>query len=107
MEGKKFQRRKEDFVCDQCGFFVEGNGYTNHCPKCLWGRHVDVFPGDRADLCKGMMEPINILLKKGESFVVHRCVSCGYETKNRISEHDDRDQIIYILKKNSDQLFRY
>ena len=31
METKKFQRNKEDFICEKCGLEVEGNGYTNHC----------------------------------------------------------------------------
>ena len=26
---------------------MKGNGYTNHCPKCLWSKHVDINPGDR------------------------------------------------------------
>jgi len=31
METKKFQRNKEDFICEKCGLEVEGNGCTNHC----------------------------------------------------------------------------
>ena len=52
---KKFIKVKEDFVCEHCGAEVKGDGYTNHCPKCLWSKHVDVHPGDRAAECGGMM----------------------------------------------------
>lgn len=32
---RKFQRTKEDFTYERCGFFVRGSGYTNHCPQYL------------------------------------------------------------------------
>lgn len=38
---KNFTRVIEDFICENCGTEVKGNGYTNHCPKCLWSKHVD------------------------------------------------------------------
>ncbi|MBR6751902.1 MAG: RNHCP domain-containing protein, partial [Alphaproteobacteria bacterium] len=44
---KQFVKRVENFTCAHCGAEVFGNGYTNHCPKCLWSRHVDNNPGDR------------------------------------------------------------
>ena len=87
----KFQKRKEDFVCGHCGYEVAGNGYTNHCPKCLWSRHVDEYPGDRANGCLGMMEPIRFILDKGEHILIHRCIRCEKEKKNRMSEDDDRE----------------
>ena len=85
---KKFKRTKEDFVCEQCGSPVQGNGYTNHCPQCLWSKHVDVNPGDRAAACHGLMEPIRIELKKGGYMILHRCVSCGFEKPNKAAEGD-------------------
>ena len=36
---RNFQRHVEDFECEHCGAFVEGDGYTNHCPACLWCKH--------------------------------------------------------------------
>ncbi|MFA6992594.1 MAG: RNHCP domain-containing protein, partial [Candidatus Gracilibacteria bacterium] len=39
---KRFSRTIEDFVCEKCGAKVKGDGYTNHCPKCLWSKHVDI-----------------------------------------------------------------
>src|SRR3990167_4839651 len=68
---KKFQRKIEDFVCENCGCGVKGDGYTNHCPKCLWGKHVDVNPGDREEECGGMMKPIRSFFKRGDSVIVH------------------------------------
>ena len=57
---KKFQKRVEDFCCENCGTEVTGNGYTNHCPKCLYSKHVDINPGDRLNSCGSMMKPTNI-----------------------------------------------
>ena len=57
---KRFNRRIEDFTCEHCGTEVHGNGYTNHCPNCLWSKHVDINPGDRAADCGGLMEPIAV-----------------------------------------------
>ena len=53
---KTFQRCPEDFECGNCGHEIEGNGYTNHCTACLWSKHVDVNPGDRAADCHGLMK---------------------------------------------------
>jgi len=70
---KKFKKNKEDFVCEKCGEKVKGNGYTNHCPKCLWSKHLDINPGDRLSECGGMMKPIG-LDKKADIFsVVQKC----------------------------------
>ena len=46
-----------------------GTQHRNHCPACLWSRHVDDRPGDRAmlDDCGSGMEPIAITVRgKGE-----------------------------------------
>jgi len=86
---KRFTRRREDFTCRYCGTEVAGNGYTNHCPKCLWSRHVDVNPGDRAEECGGMMRPVSLDQKRGAFVIVHRCITCGCERKNKASEEDN------------------
>ncbi len=110
---KKFQRKIEDFICANCGAKVKGAGYTNHCPKCLWSRHVDVNPGDRAAKCGGtlsvpkpalsaggMMEPIGIEIKAGEYIITHRCVKCGHEKKNKTVAADEMEKIIEISKRS-------
>ena len=88
-----FKRTIEDFVCEHCGENATGDGYTNHCPKCLWSKHVDVEPGDRGAGCKGLMEPVGLEIKSGEERIIHRCVRCGKEQPNRISTADSRDTI--------------
>lgn len=91
---RRFERTKEDFICGHCGRAVRGNGYTNHCPACLWSRHVDVNPGDRAATCGGLMEPVGTKLEKGEWIIFHRCVTCGFERKNKTVPDDDFDAIL-------------
>ena len=93
-----FQKRIENFTCTHCGAHVVGTGYTNHCPRCLWSKHVDVQPGDRSALCGGMMEPIRIEGTVAEYRIIHRCTTCGYESKNRAEAGDDRDALIAIAK---------
>ncbi len=93
---RKFQRTKESFVCENCGFFMKGDGYTNHCSKCLWSKHVDINPGDRLAECFGLMEPVEAETKKGEHRIIHRCVECGYEKKNK-TERGDNFNIILAL----------
>jgi len=93
---KTFSRRIEDFTCDVCGAFVTGNGYTNHCPKCLCSKHVDINPGDRAAACRGIMRPVGLELKKGGQCLIHRCELCGHTRKNKVSADDDFDMILYV-----------
>lgn len=99
MEGKKFQRKIEDFTCEHCGTEVVGDGYTNHCPKCLWSKHVDVNPGDRAETCGGMMRPI-AGMKRGEDFIItHQCEKCGFERNKKLEKTDDFDTFVSLSKK--------
>ncbi len=94
MVTKRFVRTKEDFVCEYCTTEVVGNGYTNHCPLCLWGKHVDINPGDRANTCKGMMEPRELEQKNGKYRIIHRCIQCGEEKKNKTALNDNKDILI-------------
>jgi len=98
--GKRFIFCKEDFVCKNCGEKVTGNGYTNHCPVCLWSRHVDTSPGDRKNKCLGLMEPVSIEVKKvGSSFIItHKCLKCGIVKKNRSAKNDSFDAILALSK---------
>jgi hypothetical protein len=95
---KKFIRTVEDFVCENCGKKVAGNGYTNHCPSCLYSKHVDINPGDRMSNCGGLMKPIEIQQKNGEFIILHKCEKCGFERKNKVSSEDNVDTIIKISK---------
>ena len=96
MSAQNFIKVKEDFICEHCGAEVVGSGYTNHCPKCLWSKHVDINPGDRAEKCGGMMEPIEIEFKSGGFDIVHQCQRCGAVKKNKADENDDADALITL-----------
>ncbi len=86
---KRFQRKIEDFECLNCRQFVKGNGYTNHCPVCLWSRHVDINPGDRGSDCGGLMKPISFFKRSQKNLLLHKCLSCGLEKTNKLDVNDD------------------
>jgi RNHCP domain len=96
-----FIKRKEDFICGHCGKSVVGDGYTNHCPHCLWSCHVDVAPGDRLSQCGGMMKPDRIEATKEGFVVIHVCTKCKYEKRNKVSSRDDFSVAIAIQKENA------
>ena len=96
---KQFQRKKEDFICEKCKEQVKGNGYTDHCPYCLWGKHVDIKPGDRLADCQGAMEPIGVEMKQDKYIIFYKCVKCGYLYKVKAADNDDVDKIICLSKK--------
>ena len=91
---RRFTRTREDFRCAHCGHLVAGNGYTNHCPSCLWSRHVDVYPGDRAAACRALMAPVDLLYERGEFVLVHQCTACGERRRNRAAEADDLSPLL-------------
>lgn len=99
MMNKKFQRTKEDFICEKCGQLVHGSGYTNHCTQCLWSKHVDVNPGDRKATCLGLMEPIGVELKDGKYVILHRCTLCGFEKRNKASDDDNFESILLLSSR--------
>jgi len=88
-----FKRKVENFTCANCKSFIKGDGYTNHCPNCLWSKHVDVNPGDRACDCQGVMEPKSYEKSGEEISIIHKCLKCGEERKNKISKEDNFDKI--------------
>lgn len=94
-----FIRVVEHFACEHCGFSVQGSGYTNHCPKCLWSKHVDIDPGDRKADCGGMMEPMRIEGSSPEYDIVHRCVRCGQLKRNKVQAPDDPAAIVALAAK--------
>lgn len=90
---KSFTKKVEDFVCVVCGEKVSGNGFTNHCPKCLSSLHVDVQPGDRACTCHGIMRAVGYELKNGKEWILHQCEKCGFERRNSVSNEDSRSAV--------------
>lgn len=92
----RFTRTREDFVCAHCGRQVRGTGYTNHCPSCLWSRHVDVNPGDRAAECGGMMAPVGVLFEQGGYVIVQACTECPHRRRNRATGNDLLDALLAL-----------
>ena len=101
----KFQRFKEDFSCAKCGVPVKGNGYTDHCTACLWSRHVDTNPGDRANPCGGMMEPV-WAERKGVGYrIYYRCQKCGAPHRVKALESDDPAAVLKAMCRPVDAEF--
>ena len=94
MENKRFTKNDSGFICGHCKKEVPPLGYTsrNHCPYCLWSRHLDENPGDRASECKGLMEPVSAEpdAKKGY-IILQKCEKCGEIRRNRAA-HDAKVQ---------------
>ncbi|HOG78323.1 MAG TPA: RNHCP domain-containing protein [Anaerolineaceae bacterium] len=116
MKAGAYSRRGErsgfgDFRCGHCHQYVSANPLLsgvqnrNHCPYCLWSRHVDLFKaGDRLCACKALMQPVGVTLKRrhkrymrpgqGELMIVHLCVECGGLSINRVAADDDADALL-------------
>ena len=96
---KFFKKVVEDFVCENCGEEIKGDGFTNHCPKCFYSKHVDIFPGDRLESCLGLMEPVEILKGKRDEFIIiHKCKKCGDLSKDKFREGiDDFDNFLILM----------
>lgn len=96
---------KLGFSCKRCGEFVTydapGTHNRNHCPNCLFSRHVDIVRGDRKSKCGGMMKPIGVTYRKnGEELVIHQCQGCFTISKNRIAG-DDNEEILKNLREHN------
>lgn len=89
-----FIARQEHFTCGHCGKDVSPlpqGSYRNHCPHCLWSKHVDADgPGDRASVCQGLMEPIELDQRGNKGWlIVHICVQCRKRIPNKAAPDDD------------------
>lgn len=95
--GRRFTRTVGDFVCENCNTSVKGNGYTDHCPCCLYSKHVDINPGDRDCDCQGLMEPVAVEIKRGEYRIHYKCLDCGYTHQVRSSSEDSFEAILSLI----------
>ena len=100
---KQFFKNDNEFICENCGKKVDKLNYTtrDHCPYCLYSKHVDINPGDRANLCKGLLKPIGIEKYKDTYKIIYKCEKCGQLHKNVMANDDDMDKIIEISKNNN------
>lgn len=98
---KNFTMRDEEFLCENCGNKVLPLGYTarDHCPFCLYSKHVDIMPGDRKNTCKGLLKPVGIEKFKDTYKILYRCEQCGETHKNIMAKDDDMDLIIELSRQ--------
>jgi DNA-directed RNA polymerase subunit RPC12/RpoP len=93
-----FIAREERFTCEHCGKVIEPlkkGSYRNHCPACLYSKHVDdKGPGDRASKCGGLMEPEGLDYRGSKGWMIlHRCIKCKKEIPNIAAPDDDLSQV--------------
>ncbi len=91
-----FISRQEPFNCEHCNAEVtpiEHGSYRNHCPNCLFSKHVDLEgPGDRKSPCGGLMRPVGIDQSGKKGFVIiHECMICGKRINNKAAPDDRLD----------------
>ncbi len=100
---KQFTKRDEEFICENCGEKVSKLGYTSrdHCPHCLYSKHVDNMPGDREAECRGLLKPIQVELDSKKGYVIiYKCEKCGAIRKNKAADDDDKDLLIKLTVCN-------
>lgn len=95
---KKFNMIDEEFICDNCNKYVEKLNYTarDHCPNCLYSKHVDINPGDRLNKCQGLLKPISIEKYKNTYKIIYKCLKCNKIHKNIMAFDDNYDKIIEL-----------
>ena len=98
---KRFNMIDENFICENCGKKVKKLNYTarDHCPYCLYSKHLDILPGDRNNSCKGLLIPIGIEKFKKTFKIIYKCSICNMLHKNIIAEDDNMDKIIELSIK--------
>ena len=103
-----------EFTCTHCRCQVSSDRFQsgvrnrNHCPYCLWSRHLDLNkPGDRLCACKAGMQPIGLTIKPGhnkygsgqggELMLIHICTGCRKISINRIAADDNPSLLLEIF----------
>jgi len=108
LPARLYQVRNEGFTCAHCGAEVKPTEHDtprNHCPFCLHSLHVDVNPGDRANKCKGLLQPVGVETSGRKGYVIlYRCERCGERTRGKAAlkttvQPDDFDMIIELSRK--------
>lgn len=95
-KSRRFSRKVENFTCKVCKAKVTGPGYTDHCPNCLWGRHVDINPGDRKSTCRALMRPVRTEYTRRGFVIVYVCEKC-HERKRIGAAADDNNDLLFSL----------
>lgn len=112
-EARKNPHQEKQFRCQNCGLLVStdpelaGVNNRNHCPNCLWSKHVDLNKaGDRKATCQARMQPLALTMKQthkkfaatGELMLIHRCTACGKLSINRIAADDSAGQLYRLYR---------
>ncbi len=97
---KTFNMIDEAFKCENCNKDVGKLKYTarDHCPYCLYSKHVDINPGDRKNDCNGLLQPIGIEKFKDTYKIIYQCEKCKKLHKNIMSKDDNMNLIIELSK---------
>lgn len=99
---ERVESRDGTFRCKQCktivGVPISGGRHRNHCPLCLFSRHVDLkTPGDRAATCRSMMRAIGLFTRgDGEQVLMHECLGCSVVKHNRVAADDNVIEIMRL-----------
>lgn len=98
---KKFNMIDEEFICENCNKKVNKLNYSarDHCNYCLYSKHVDIMPGDRANNCHGLLVPIGIEKYKNTYKIIYKCNKCNKIHKNIMATDDNYDEIIALSNK--------
>jgi len=91
----------ENFICENCNKEVSKSNYTarDHCPYCLYSKHVDINPGDRLNTCHGLLKTIGIEKFKDTYKIIYKCEKCNELHKNIMANDDNMDLIINLSVK--------
>lgn len=89
----------EQFICEHCHRQVTKLNYSarDHCPYCLYSKHVDINPGDRANHCLGLLKPIDVEKFKNTYKIIYECETCHMQHKNIMAMDDDLNEIIKLM----------
>ena len=100
---KRFNEIDESFICENCNKLVDPLVYSSrdHCPYCLYSKHVDINPGDRKNNCKGLLKPIEIEKFKDTYKIIYKCTKCNQIHKNIVAKDDNIEEIIKISVNNN------
>ena len=97
---KLFTKNDNSFICEHCKKEVQPLSYTSrdHCPYCLYSKHVDINPGDRLNTCLGLLKPTGIEKFKDTYKIIYKCNKCNIVHKNIMASDDNMDLIIELSK---------
>ena len=96
----------EGFICAHCQKSVAPGGaqIRDHCPYCLYGRHLDRIPGDRDANCQGLMIPQYLESQGNTTWIHYSCSDCPHTF--RVRAHQDDHLLEFVQKKNKGSQFK-